>query len=286
MSKLSFVITLGTLVLAQTPVIPSQSSFQPSVKPVVAPADLTTIPNLPRGNTTIFGGAIRNFDPVRDQFTLDVRGQRSMKILFDERTQVFRNGSKIRLRELGPEEHASVETTLDGDKVFAVSIHILSHSAEGQYDGRVLSYNPSTGVLIIDASASRDPFRVYVSPNTQFSRTGQRQFTSIASGPGDLAPGSIVSIKFHSGGPGQAVASAVTVLAVPGSLFTFSGNVTSVDLHSGRLVLIDPNDQMSYQISFSSARFPDCGSLHPGDHVMVTAAYNGTGFVASTIAAN
>jgi len=50
--------------------------------------------------------------------------------------------------------------------------------------------------------------------------------------------------------------------------------------------LIDPNDQMSYQISFSSARFPDCGSLHPGDHVMVTAAYNGTGFVASTIAAN
>jgi hypothetical protein len=209
-----------------------------------------------------------------------------MKILFDERTRVFLNGSKIGLRELGPEEHASVETTLDGDKVFAVSIHILSQLAEGQYDGRVMSYNPSTGVLTIDASASRDPFRVLVSSNTQFARSGQRQFTSIASGPSDLAPGSLVSIKFHSRGPGQAVASTVTVLAVPGSLFSFSGNVSSVDLHSGLLVLVDPNDQRSYQILFNSALSSECRNLHPGDHILVTATYNGTGFMASTITSN
>src|SRR5580658_2529655 len=105
-------IALGSLIVAQAPAAPPQSSFQPSAKPVVAPADLADIPPLPRGKTTIFGGAIQNFDPVRDQFTLNVVGQRPMHILFDERTQVFRDGTKIGLRDLGPEEHASVETTL------------------------------------------------------------------------------------------------------------------------------------------------------------------------------
>ncbi|MFZ0301585.1 MAG: hypothetical protein WAL75_02825 [Terracidiphilus sp.] len=286
MSQLLFVVAAGTLVLAQAPAIHSQSSFQPPVKSDVVSADVGDIPPFPRGTTTIFGGAIRDLDPVRDQFTLHVIGQRPTHILFDERTQVFRDGSKIRLRDLGPEEHASVETTLDGDKVFAVSIHILSQPAEGQYDGRVVSYNPTTGALAIDASASRDPLRVFVSADTRFSRAGQSQFTSVASGSGDLAPGSLVSIKFHSRGPGQAVASAITVLAVPGSSFTFSGNVISIDFHSGLLVLTDPIDHRSCQISFSSALFPQSRNLHPGDHVMVTAAFNGTGFVASMLAPN
>lgn len=286
MTKTMLPVALGALILTQMPAIHSQSSFQPAVKSDVAPAGLTDLPRLPRGITTIFGGAIRNVDPVRDQFTLNVLGQRPMHILFDERTKIFRDGSKIQLRDLGPEEHASVETTLDGDKVFAVSIHILSQAAEGQYEGRVVSYNPSTGVLSINASASRDPLRVVVSSSTRFSRFGQQQFTSVASGPYDLAPGSLVSIKFHSSDPGHAVASSITVFAVTGSSFSFSGNLTSLDLHSGSLVLLDPSDQRSYQVSFGSALSAQTNSLHPGDHVMVTATYNGSGFVATTIAAN
>jgi hypothetical protein len=223
---------------------------------------------------------------VRDQFKLNVIGQRPMRILFDERTKVFLDGSKIGLRDLGPEEHAAVETTLDGDKVFAVSIHILSKSADSQYEGRVVSYAPSTGILSITASASRNAFKVHVSSSTQLSRSGQHEFTSIASGPSDLAPGSLVSIKFQPHGPGQAIATSIAVLAVPGSSFSFSGSVTSIDLHSGTMVLTDPSDQKSYQISFSTALLPESRALHPGDHVMVTAAYNGTGFVASAVAAN
>jgi hypothetical protein len=286
MSKFYFALTLGALALLQTPSVHSQSFLQPPLKSDVVSADLDDIPRLPKGKTTIFGGAIRNFDPVRDQFTLNVIGQRPMRILFDERTHVFLDGSKIRLRDLGPEEHAAVETTLDGDKVFAVSIHILSKSAESQYEGRVVSYDPSTGLLSIDASASRNAFKVFVSSSSQFSRSGQHEFSSRPSGPSDLAPGSLVSIKFQPHGPGKAIATSIAVLAVPGSSFSFSGSIASIDLHTGTMVLSDPSDQKSYQISFSSALFPESRALHPGDHVMVTAAYNGTGFVASAIAAN
>jgi hypothetical protein len=286
MAKLSPVIVLYALVVTQAPAIYSQSSFRSAMSSDVRPADAGDIPRLPPGKTTIFGGAIRNFDPVRDQFTLNVVGQRPMRILFDERTRVFRDGSKIKLRDLGPEQHASVETTLDGDKVFAVSIHLLSEYGAGQYDGRVVSYNPSTGVLLIDASASREPFKVFVSANTQFSRTGQHDFASLASGPSDLAPGSLVSIKFQARTPGKAVASAITVLAVPGSSFAFSGNIASIDLHYGSMILIDPSDQKSYKIMFNPVLFPEGRTLHAGDHVMVTAAFNGTAFVASAIASN
>ena len=36
--------------------------------------DLVLLPPLPPGKTTILGGEIRNFDPVRDQFSLQIYG--------------------------------------------------------------------------------------------------------------------------------------------------------------------------------------------------------------------
>ncbi len=286
MAKFIFMAVLGCIVIVQAPVIYAQSDLRPSVKAEASSANMADIPPVPRGRTTIFGGAIQNFDPVRDKFTLDVVGQRPMHILFDERTQVFRDGEKIPLRELGSENHASVETTLDGSDVFAVSIHILSHSPEGQYEGKVLNYDSSSGALTIAASASREPFKVFLTRSTQIARAGQRQFTSTQSGLSDLAPGSLVSIAFQSGRPGRAVANTVTVLAVPGSLFSFSGNIASIDMHSGLLELVNSTDQQTYQITFSSALLPANSSLHVGDRVMVTAAYNGASFRASSIAAD
>src|SRR5579871_1678447 len=74
---------------------------------------LTAIPPLPRGKSTILGGSIRDVDPVLDRFTLGIVGEKPMRILFDERTQLFIDGKKVPLRDLRPSSHASVQTTLD-----------------------------------------------------------------------------------------------------------------------------------------------------------------------------
>ena len=95
------------------------------------------LPLPPGGKSTILGGQIRNVDPVLDQFTLGIEGQRPLKILFDQRTQLFRNGTIISLRELRSEEHASVQTVLDGGNVYALSIHVLSQTPEGECQGHV-----------------------------------------------------------------------------------------------------------------------------------------------------
>lgn len=286
MVKSTIPIVLWSMIFFHIPAVHAQAELRPSVKAETPTGALADLPLAPQGKSTIFGGAIRNFDPVRDRFTLDVAGQRPMRILFDERTQIFRNGTKVPLRNLGPEDHASVETTLDGADVFAVSIHILSQAPEGQYEGKVISYDPQSGGLSIRASSSHDLFKVFVSTQTQFARFGQQQFTSVQSGPSDLAPGSLVSIEFQSQKLGHAVASTITVLAVPGSTFSFSGNLVSFDLPSGSLELMDPNDEKDYRILFNPSAFPASHSLHPGDHVRVTAEYNGNGFVARELAAN
>jgi hypothetical protein len=286
MAKSVLPIALWSMIFLHIPAIHAQSELRPAVAAESPSGALADLPAPPPGKSTIFGGAIRNFDPVRDQFTLDVVGQRPMHIVFDERTQIFRDGTKVPLRTFGPEDHASVETTLDGADVFALSVHILSHAPEGQYEGKIISYDPQSGGLSIRANSSRDLFKVFVSGQTQFARTGQRQFTSVQSGPSDLAPGSLVAIEFQSRNPGHAVASTITVLAVPGSTFSFSGNLVSFDLPSGSLELIDPNDEKDYRILFNPSAFPASRSLHTGDHIRVTAEYNGSGFVAKELAAN
>ncbi len=107
-------------------------------------AGLDTLPPRPPGKSTVIGGAIQNIDPVRDQFTLKVFGGKPMKILFDERTQVYRDGKRTPLRDLRPDDHASVETVLDGTKVFALSVHVLSQLPEGERQGQVMDYNPGS----------------------------------------------------------------------------------------------------------------------------------------------
>src|SRR5438874_2038300 len=98
---------------------------EPDMKSAFTTADFSGLPALPQGKSTVLGGQITNVDPVLDQFTLRIFGQRPLKILFDERTQVYRNGTKIPLKDLRREEHASVETILEGTNVFAMSIHML-----------------------------------------------------------------------------------------------------------------------------------------------------------------
>jgi hypothetical protein len=118
---------------------------------VVVPSASATLdmPAMPKGKSTIIGGAIREVDGVRDQLTLNIFGGRTMKVLFDERTQLYRDGQKTPLRALRAGDHASVETVLDGTTIFARSIHILSQLPEGECQGQVLSYDRSKGELLV-----------------------------------------------------------------------------------------------------------------------------------------
>jgi hypothetical protein len=259
---------------------------QSALRSESAASDLSSVPGAPEGKSTILGGEIRNVDFVRDQFMLKVFGQRPVKILFDERTQVFLDGKKISLSGLQSYDHASVQTVLDKTSIFALSIHILSRAPEGEYQGQVLNFNAESRELTVGGTVSRQPIKLLVPIDAPVIREGQAASPSELPGLSDLVKGTLVSIKFQSDKQGRGVASQITILATPGSVFVFRGSLSSVDMHSGFFVLVDPRDEKSYQIFFDSARIPTTQNLHEGDSVRVTANFNGERYVASAIDPN
>ena len=264
----------------------AQQKAVPEADPDLAAAsseNLSAIPPLPQGRSTILGGAIHDIDPVLDRFTLDIVGEKPMRILFDERTQVFLDGKKMALRDLHPAEHASIQTVLDGTSVFAISIHILSQMQQGDYPGKVVSYNPSNGDLELVSAAGGESVRVRVTSDTTFARKGQASFTSAPASVGDLQRGSLVSVRFEPDGKGRGAAKEITFLATPGAEFVFNGNVVAMDGHNGTLVLLDPRNNQSYRIAFIPGSVSALPDLHRGQRVRVTAQYDGTRYLAREV---
>jgi hypothetical protein len=292
MSRLLAVAMVSSLGLAQarhTSVTPDQSARTQYISNTeTTTATLPPLPSIPAGKSTVVGGAIHDVDPVRDQLILSVSGgKQRMKILFDERTQVYRDGVRTALRDLRPKDHASIETVLDGTNVFAISIHTLTETPEGECQGQVMNYNPSTGDMIVSDGLSREPIKLRVLAATILASDAQtRSSFSTPSTAASITKGTLVSVRFRSGNNGQGIADRVTILATPGSTFVFDGNVTFLDLHAKLFVIVDPRDDRSYKIFFDPARFPISKSLQEGIHVSVNASFDGTKYVANTIKTN
>jgi Domain of unknown function (DUF5666) len=287
MGRLLAIAVFGSVTVAQAVFIdakPQQTAVTQSdseTDPI--PGDMPALPSAPQGKSTVIGGEIRKVDAVRDQFTLAVFGGRPIKILFDARTQLYRDGIKLAPGDLHPGERASVETLLNETDIFALSVRMLSRPPEGDFQGQVLRYNPGTGEVTISGTLSHEPITLLVPAGTPVLRDEQAAFSSAPSGSSDLVAGALISIKFESNHQGRGVATQITILATPGSTFVFNGNVSFLDLHSGRLVLVDARDDKSYQIVFDPAHFPMSWHLHQGDHVTVTANFDGARYVASSM---
>lgn len=270
-----------------TPTIADPASLAPDSAAGARSRALPKLPPAPAGKSTVMGGAIRDVDPVRDQFMLHVYGGNPIKVLFDERTKVYSNGNKISLLHLGPEDHASVETVLDGDHIFARSIHILSHSPQGESQGQVLGFNPRTGKLTLQAVTAREPLILRVPQGTPVTFEGQA--ASKTASPAstarltDLVQGTMVSVQFESDDRGSGVVRHVAILAKPGSSFIFKGNVSFLDLHAQRLDLVDPRDNQSYEIFFDPSQFPASEKFHTGMQLTVTATFDGSRYTATAI---
>lgn len=272
-------VALSSMALAQVPSRAALKSGKDNTQaiPGSSASSLPDIPPPPKGNATVIGGAIRSLDRVRDQITLYVFGGRDMRILFDERTQVYRDGQRASLRDLRNGDRVSVETMLDGTAVFARSIRMLTQSLEGECSGQVVGYNRGTGELTVRDSLSPEAITLHVSSETTVMRDGQKPASS-----SDLGPGALISARFRPDRGREGLARQITILAVAGTSFGLTGSVSFLDLHSGLMVLVDPRDKKQYEVFFDPARQPT-GDLRPGAQVTVTAKFDGRRYSATAI---
>lgn len=290
MTRLLPVLLFSSLGMAQQPL--GQIAIQVSLASAPRTSTATTtaanisaiaVPPSLQKHSTVIGGEISHVDPVRDQLSLKVFGGKTMKVLFDERTQVYRDGERIRVIDLKAEDHASVQTTLDGDVVFALKIHTLSQMPEGETLGQVTSFNAQTRDLTIKAALSQQGLTLHLPTSTPIVRVGQMASKSQIGSLRDLTEGTLIAVKFKGTDSGHATVTHVNVVAVPGSAFTFRGNLANLDTRSGRLVIVDPSDNETYTIAFDVARVPAHNDLKVGSPVTAVTRFDGTKYIASEI---
>ena len=236
-------------------------------------------PAAAKGKLTLVGGRIEKVDYVRDEITVRPFGGRNLRIMLDERTQIYRDGAKVLPGALRGGEKIYVDTVLDGITIFAKNIRILTQRSNGESRGQIVSFDPGKAELVVNDALSPEPVTLHIVAATQILHEERPASLS------DLRPRSLVSVKFRPGSEGV-VASEISILAQPGTAITFVGRVTNVDLHTGLLVLEDPRDKKTYEVRFNPSAIRINGDLVEGAEVTVTADFDGTRYVTNAIMVN
>jgi hypothetical protein len=231
-------------------------------------------PPLPHKSVTLIGGTVVNLDPVMNRLTIRPFGDKDkMRIAFDTRTEILSKGQPVTQSALQKGERIYVDTLLNGTTVFAKTIQIDNKSAAGSGRGQIVAYNPASGILTIRDELSDQAMRFHLSPETVIRSDGQTRTSA------DLVAGSLVSLTFDAQ-QNRDVVREVSLLAKPGSKFSFFGPITYVDL-SRKLVAVDNReDDKNYEIHLSAMPRTMLRDLHEGTVVAISAVFDGSQYVA------
>ena len=257
--------------------MPSDAATASSESINVDPASL--LPDLPpiaKGNATLIGGTISQLDRIRDRLHLAVFGGGKVTALFDPRTKVYLGTNEATIADLKQGDRVYLETILDGSSVFARAIRVKGATSTAESRGTVLSVSNDRKELTLRDKISPEPIRIRWDASTKFEENGRGANGS------EVVPGSLIAVVFNPQEGGHGLAREVSILAVPGSKFTFVGEVTHVDLRSGLIVLNSSTDSKTYEIYLDPSVSPD-ENLRTGARVTVLANFEGSKYVARNL---
>ncbi len=261
-----------------------------SVSPIVAvpenvdnavdPASLLPdLPTLPPTKASLIGGTIQRVDRVRDQLTVQVFGGGKMRVFFDTRTHIYNGSALGTTPDLRVGDRVYLDTILEGGNIFARNIRLARQTSGGRSQGVVISYSSGKNELMLRDRLSPEAVKLRLTPNTQVVQDGHVAYAN------QLVPGTLVNVDFEVQKDDRD-AQRVSILAVPGTDFTFAGVVTSLDLHIGLLVLTSQTDRKTYEIYLDPAAITVDDGLHAGAEVTTVARFDGSRYVARTLTVN
>jgi len=237
---------------------------------------LLDLPPLPRGQTTLVGGTVHSVDQIRNRLTVQPFDGHAMKVFFDERTHIYRDGVPSTQLVIRKGERVYVDTMLDGTKVFARNIRIVTGTQAADARGQITRNDAASGRITLQDELSARPVIFRVTPATVVK--GSSGTSTLA----QLQPGSLVTVKFSPGRGDRDVAQEISVIAAPGSIFTFYGRITYLNMSTRTLAVANESDKKTYDIKFTPAAV-DPQMLGEGKLVLVKARFNGTGYTADNV---
>jgi hypothetical protein len=241
--------------------------------PILDPAPM------PRTTTTMVGGTISGVDRLRNKMTVHIFGGGHWTVNFDERTHIFHNGRETTQLALKKGERVYVDTQLDNNKhdIFARNIRVGVAELPADADGQIIAIDPKHNELTLRDTLNSVPVRFAVDPETRISN-GQTPAAFK-----DVKPGTLVHVRFAASSPNRGLAREVSIIAVPGSTFTFAGKVTFLDMHRGLLAVQNSTDDKNYEIHFAPQAVANRNELGVGRDVLVRATFEGSRYMAQSV---
>ncbi len=277
-------LVLATVMLAGVAAAQQQGSSQAtktggsSGNPASDP--LFDVPPMPQGKVSLVGGIVAKIDRVRNRLAVRPFGGGSMDMYFDERTHIYRDGVETTQLGVRKGDRVYVDTMLDGSKVFARNIRVETTTTPADARGQIMYYDPRSGTMRLRDELSSQEVTFNVASGTTIRNAGEPASAA------DLKPGSLVAVRFSPASPNHGSAQEISIIAMPGTTFTFAGTVTYLDLHLGTFALENRTNQKTYELRFDPATSGAADKLTVGVDVTVSATFDGNSYVANTITVN
>jgi hypothetical protein len=235
---------------------------------------LLDLPPLPKKDVTLVGGTVVSLDQVMNRMVVQPHGSNhKMSVRFDTRTRFYRDGNLVTQKDVKQGQRVYLDTMLNQDKVFAKTIWIRTTSEAGVGRGQIIAFDAQNKILTVRDELSSQPIKMRLSSATVVRRGNQQSSLN------DLTEGALVSLSF---GPQKEVRE-VSLLASPGSVFTFSGRLTYVDLSRKLVAINNSNDNKSYDISVEAVAPSVLHQLREGADANISAVFDGNGYSARQV---
>jgi hypothetical protein len=244
---------------------PSDKSPSITLEQRELPADRLTPDGVPRGKTSLVRGVLKRLDPVHDQLLIHAFGGGDVRVAFDPRTQMLAGNGRTPFTSIPVGSVVSVDTVMDGGKLFAVSVRSGTSTAS-EMDGQVVRYDAAKSQLTLRDPMSPENFSVKITSSSVLLNQGK------ATSAQNLVAGTLVRAWFS--GVQRSVIK-LEILAEPGHSFTFQGKVVAVDLHARVLSLSNDTDDSIRELAIDSLDSASLGLLKENANVRILAEFDG-----------
>jgi hypothetical protein len=238
-----------------------------------AVADNLSSARTPGGKVSLVRGVLKRLDPIHDQLLIHAFGGGDVRIAFDPRTQLVTENARTHLISIPAGSVVSVDTVIDGGKLFALSVRTGPSNAV-ELNGQVVRYDAAKSQLTVRDPMSPENVSLRITPSTIVVNRGQRAL------PQALSPGMLVRVQLS---PTRNAAKNVEILAESGSSFTFEGRIVAVDLRSRVLAVSNNSDQSVHELAIGSLDDVSLGLLREGADVSIQAEFDGDRYNARTV---
>jgi hypothetical protein len=230
-------------------------------------------PHRHNGKVGLVRGVLKRVDPIYDQIVIHTFGDGDIRVAFDGQTKLVTDNGNTRLTNIPAGSVLSVDTVMDGGKLFASFVR-SGPASSAELNGQVVRYEPSRSELILRDPISPENISLRVTSSTRVVRRGQ------AASAQNLSPGMLVRVWYSAAGSS---ASEVEVIAARGDSFTFEGRIIAVDLRSRVLSLSNNTDQSLRELTFGPLDNRSLGLLREGAQVSIQAEFDGEHYNVRTV---